>query len=128
VPGDGGEGSVVAVERALALLSAVSANGTAALIGGVSVYGGRGRVAGILLGVLTLQFLLGALALLSAPFWAAYLATGVLLLAFLVLELAQEQSPARLALERARIRWSAQAAGSAPGALPAAEEARAPDS
>jgi ribose transport system permease protein len=79
---------------------------TAALIGGVSVYGGRGRVAGILLGVFTLQFLLGALALLSAPFWAADLATGVLLLIFLLAELVQEQSPVRLALERARIRWS----------------------
>jgi ribose/xylose/arabinose/galactoside ABC-type transport system permease subunit len=80
---------------------------TAALIGGVSVYGGRGRVLGIILGVLTLQFLLGALALLSAPFWAADLATGVLLLIFLIVELAQEQSPARRALERARIRWLA---------------------
>jgi ribose/xylose/arabinose/galactoside ABC-type transport system permease subunit len=90
---------------------------TAALIGGVSVYGGRGRVLGIVLGVLTLQLLLGALALLSAPFWAADLATGVLLLVFLVVELAQEQSPARAALERARIRWSAQAGRD--GAVPA---------
>lgn len=73
---------------------------TAVLIGGVSLYGGRGRVLGIFVGVLTLQFLLSALALRSAPFWAADLATGILLLSFLVVELAQERSPARNAIER----------------------------
>ena len=73
---------------------------TAVLVGGVSLYGGRGRVLGILVGVLTLQFLLAALALESAPFWASDLATGSVLLAFLLIELAEEQSPARLALAR----------------------------
>jgi ribose transport system permease protein len=77
---------------------------TAALIGGVSLYGGRGSAIGIFLGVLTLQFLLAALALVSAPFWASDFATGALLLAFLVIELAGEHSPARAALVRARIR------------------------
>jgi ribose transport system permease protein len=91
---------------------------TAALIGGVSVYGGRGRVIGIVLGVLSLQFLLGALALRSAPFWASDLATGVLLLIFLVVELAQEQSPVRLALERARIRWSARTVADGASTVP----------
>jgi ribose transport system permease protein len=73
---------------------------TGVLVGGVSLYGGRGRVLGMFVGVLTLQFLLSALALLSAPFWAADLATGGLLLSFLVVELAHERSPARNALER----------------------------
>jgi ribose transport system permease protein len=73
---------------------------TGVLVGGVSLYGGRGRVLGMFVGVLTLQFLLSALALLSAPFWAADLATGGLLLSFLVVELAHERSPARSAIER----------------------------
>jgi ribose transport system permease protein len=73
---------------------------TAVLIGGTSLYGGRGKVLGIAVGVLTLQFLLAALALESAPFWAANLATGSVLLAFLVIELAAEQSPARQNLAR----------------------------
>jgi len=73
---------------------------TAVLVGGVSLYGGRGRVLGIFVGVLTLQFLLAALALKSAPFWAADLATGSVLIAFLLVELAEEQSPARRALAR----------------------------
>jgi ribose transport system permease protein len=78
------------------LFSAVAA----VLIGGVSLYGGRGKVLGIFVGVLTLQFLLAALALESAPFWAADLATGSVLLAFLLIELAAEESPARQALAR----------------------------
>ena len=78
------------------LLTAV----TAALIGGISLYGGRGRIAGVLVGVLTLQFLVSALGLLSAPFWAAGFAEGALLLFFLVVELAQTKSPLRQALER----------------------------
>jgi ribose transport system permease protein len=73
---------------------------TAVLIGGISLYGGRGRVLGIAVGVLTLQFLLAALALKSAPFWAADLARGSVLLCFLLVELAEEQSPARRALAR----------------------------
>jgi ribose/xylose/arabinose/galactoside ABC-type transport system permease subunit len=76
---------------------------TAVLIGGISLYGGRGRVLGIAVGVLTLQFLLAALALESAPFWAASLATGSLLLAFLLVELAAEQSPARRGLARLQL-------------------------
>ena len=75
---------------------------TAVLIGGVSLYGGRGRVVGIFAGVATLQFLLAALALKSAPFWAADLATGVVLLAFLIIELFNEDSVARTSLRRLR--------------------------
>jgi hypothetical protein len=85
------------------------------------------------LGVLSLQFLLAALALRSAPFWASDLATGVLLLIFLVVELAQEQSPVRLALERARIRWSARAVSDgaptiAEGAWPQSQSDPGPNS
>jgi ribose/xylose/arabinose/galactoside ABC-type transport system permease subunit len=76
---------------------------TAVLIGGVSLYGGRGRVVGIFAGVATLQFLLAALALKSAPFWAADLATGVVLLAFLIIELLNEESVARTSLRRLRL-------------------------
>jgi hypothetical protein len=42
----------------------------------------------------------------SAPFWAADLATGSVLLAFLLVELAEEQSPARRALARVLVTHS----------------------
>lgn len=87
---------------------------TAVLIGGVSLYGGRGRVLGVFVGVLTLQFLLSALALVSAPFWAADFATGVLLLLFVLIELAHERSPARSALERLLLARRQRARGSPP--------------
>lgn len=83
---------------------------TAALIGGVSLYGGRGSMLGIFIGVMTLQFLLSGLALEGAPFWAASLATGALLLGFLLIELVNERSPARAALRRLRARRTAPAA------------------
>jgi ribose transport system permease protein len=78
------------------LLTAV----TGALIGGISLYGGRGRIAGVFVGVLILQFLVSALGLESAPFWAAGFAEGTLLLVFLIVELAQTSSPLRRGLER----------------------------
>jgi ribose/xylose/arabinose/galactoside ABC-type transport system permease subunit len=74
---------------------------TAVLIGGVSLYGGRGRVSGVFFGVLTLEFLLAAFSFGGAPFWATNIAQGVLLLLFLVVELSQRSSPARAAIERA---------------------------
>jgi ribose/xylose/arabinose/galactoside ABC-type transport system permease subunit len=77
---------------------------TAILIGGISLYGGRGTAFGVFIGVLTLQFLLAALTLLSTPFWASDFATGALLLTFLIIELTAEQSPVRAALARAQIR------------------------
>ncbi|MGR3376568.1 ABC transporter permease [Salipiger abyssi] len=82
------------------LLAAV----TAALIGGVSLYGGRGSMLGVLIGVLTLQVLLSGLQLLGAPNWAANLATGVLLLAFLGVDLANGTSPVADALRRYSLR------------------------
>lgn len=82
------------------LLAAV----TACLIGGVSLYGGRGSMTGVFLGVLTLQTLLSGLQLLGAPNWAANLATGIILLTFLGVDLANGTSPASAAVHRYRIR------------------------
>lgn len=64
------------------LLSAV----TAALVGGVSLYGGRGDVFGVFIGVLTLQFLLAGLSLDGAADYVQEMATGALLFGFIVLE------------------------------------------
>ncbi|GKY87055.1 ABC transporter permease [Sinisalibacter aestuarii] len=77
---------------------------TAALIGGVSLYGGRGSMIGVFIGVLTLQFLLSGLQLLGAPNWAANLTTGLILLAFLGIDLAHGSSPVATALHRSRVR------------------------
>jgi ribose transport system permease protein len=86
----------------------------AALIGGVSLYGGRGSMANILLGVLTLQFLLSGLALQGAAFWAANLATGAVLLVAIVIDLSAEDSPARRALHRLRASRRSRTANAAP--------------
>jgi ribose transport system permease protein len=64
------------------LLSAV----TAALIGGVSLYGGKGDVLGIFVGMLTLQFLLTGLSSRGVAYYVQNMAVGGLLLAFLVFE------------------------------------------
>ncbi|WP_108259503.1 ABC transporter permease [Mangrovicoccus ximenensis] len=87
------------------LLAAV----TAALIGGVSLYGGRGSMIGVLIGVLTLQVLLSGLQLTGAPGWAANLATGLILLAFLGVDLVNGESPVAEALRRRSIRSRARA-------------------
>lgn len=76
---------------------------TAALIGGISLYGGRGSMSGIFVGVLTLQFLLSGLTLHGAAFWAASLATGAVLLVFLVLDIANGSSPIGQSLRRFHI-------------------------
>lgn len=60
---------------------------TAALVGGVSLYGGRGDVLGVAIGVLTLQFLLSGLSSRGAEFYVGSLATGALLLSVLLIEL-----------------------------------------
>jgi ribose/xylose/arabinose/galactoside ABC-type transport system permease subunit len=61
---------------------------TAALVGGVSLYGGRGTIIGIVIGALTLRFLITGIASRGAPFYVESLATGGLLLAVLIVELA----------------------------------------
>lgn len=82
------------------LLSAVAA----ALIGGVSVYGGRGNMMGVFLGVLTLQILLSGLQMLGTPNWTANLATGLVLLAFLTVDLTNGKTPIATGLHRLNIR------------------------
>ncbi|QXZ76550.1 ABC transporter permease (plasmid) [Rhizobium sp. AB2/73] len=82
------------------LLSAVAA----ALIGGVSVYGGRGNMLGVFLGVLTLQILLSGLQMLGTPNWTANLATGIVLLAFLTVDLTNGKTPIATGLHRLKIR------------------------
>ena len=60
---------------------------TAALIGGVSLLGGRGSVFGIAIGALTLRFINSGLSLEGAPFYILTLATGIVLIVAVVLEL-----------------------------------------
>jgi ribose transport system permease protein len=67
--------------------SVLLAGVTAALVGGVSLYGGRGDVLGVAVGVLTLQFLLSGLSSRGAEFYVGSLATGGLLLVVLLVEL-----------------------------------------
>lgn len=73
------------------LLSAV----TAALVGGVSLYGGRGTVFGIVVGALTLRFLIAGFSSRGAPTYIESVATGGLLLAVLVLEFLTESPQMR---------------------------------
>jgi ribose transport system permease protein len=87
---------------------------TAVLVGGVSLYGGRGSILGVFIGVLLLQGLLSALALLGAPFWASSTLTGGLLVAFALLDLAEADSPARHYVTRYRNRIRARRATPTP--------------
>jgi ribose/xylose/arabinose/galactoside ABC-type transport system permease subunit len=76
---------------------------TAALVGGVSLYGGRGTFVGIAVGVLTLRFLVTGIASRGAQFYVESLSTGGLLLAVLLVELATGRGGAlvrRLGYER----------------------------
>jgi len=68
---------------------------TAALIGGVSIAGGSGSVLGIAVGSLTLRFLISGLSLRAAPFYVLTLATGLLLLFVIALELLVDRPEAR---------------------------------
>ena len=64
---------------------------TAALVGGVSLYGGKGSFVGIAVGALTLRFLVLGISSRGAPFYVESLATGALLLAVLLVELVTER-------------------------------------
>jgi ribose/xylose/arabinose/galactoside ABC-type transport system permease subunit len=63
---------------------------TAALVGGISLYGGRGTMFGVAVGVLILRFLISGLASQGAPTYVEALATGILLLVVLVIEFLTE--------------------------------------
>ncbi len=64
---------------------------TAALIGGVSLLGGKGSVMGIAVGALTLRFISSGLSLGGTPFHVLTLATGAVLIVAVVLELVIER-------------------------------------
>jgi len=68
------------------LLSAV----TAALVGGISLYGGRGHVVGLVIGALALRFLISGFSSRGAPTYIESVATGGLLLAVLLVEFLTE--------------------------------------
>ena len=90
------------------LLSAV----TAALVGGVSLYGGRGHVVGIVIGGLTLRFLISGFSSRGAPTYIESVATGGLLIAVLLVEFLTESPQMRewrdrRALARAHARRTA---------------------
>ncbi len=77
---------------------------TAALIGGVSLLGGKGSVIGVAIGTLTLRFITSGLSLGGAPFYVLTLATGAVLIVVVVLELVVERPVVRAALRRRRAR------------------------
>jgi ribose/xylose/arabinose/galactoside ABC-type transport system permease subunit len=59
---------------------------TVALAGGISLYGGRGNVARVILGALTLRFLISGLDARGAQYYIESLATGALLLGVIAVE------------------------------------------
>lgn len=77
---------------------------TAALIGGVSLFGGKGTVIGIAIGTLTLRFIISGLSLEGAPFYVLTLATGVVLIVVVVLELVIDRPELRAFWRRWRMR------------------------
>jgi ribose/xylose/arabinose/galactoside ABC-type transport system permease subunit len=72
---------------------------TAALIGGVSLLGGRGTALGILVGVLTIRFISSGLSLQGLPFYVESLALGAVLLVVIVFDMLTQS-------ERIRTRWA----------------------
>ena len=74
---------------------------TAALVGGVSLYGGKGTMFGVAVGVLILRVLTAGIASRGAAVYVEYLATGVILLLVLIVEFTTE-SPQRKAWSERR--------------------------
>jgi ribose/xylose/arabinose/galactoside ABC-type transport system permease subunit len=98
------------------LLSAV----TAALVGGISLYGGRGHIFSLAIGVLTLRFLISGFSARGAPTYIESLATGLLLLGVLVVEFSTESPQVREWRERRALRRALTAPATAPPASPTA--------
>lgn len=73
---------------------------TAALVGGVSLYGGKGTMFGVVIGVLILRVLTAGIASRGAAVYVEYLATGVILLLVLVVEFTTESPQRRAWSER----------------------------
>jgi len=87
---------------------------TAALIGGVAISGGSGSVLGIAVGSLTLRFVIGGLSLRAEPFYVLTLATGLLLLFVIALELLVDRPEARQRLRDWRARHGKEASHAEP--------------
>jgi ribose/xylose/arabinose/galactoside ABC-type transport system permease subunit len=73
---------------------------TAALVGGVSLLGGRGGAIGVFVGVIIIRLISGGLSLRGLPFYVESLALGALLLVVIVIDLAGQS-------ERLSARWAA---------------------
>ena len=84
---------------------------TAALVGGVSLYGGRGTMFGVVIGVLILRTLTAGIASRGAAIYVEALATGMVLLTVLIVEFLTE-SPQRKAWSERRAFERQLAAGS----------------
>jgi ribose/xylose/arabinose/galactoside ABC-type transport system permease subunit len=93
-------GSAAAFSYENVLLSAV----TAALVGGISLYGGRGNVLGLVTGILTLRFLISGFSSRGAPTYIESLATGLLLLGVIVIEFLTESPQMADLRERRELR------------------------
>lgn len=74
---------------------------TAALVGGISLYGGKGTMFGVAIGTLTLNVLSAGIALKGAAIYVQDLATGMVLLIVLIVEFLTE-SPQRKAWSQRR--------------------------
>lgn len=59
---------------------------TACLLGGVTLSGGRGRLIGVAIGLMTIRFLVSGIAAIGAPFWLQNLAVGALLISVIAVE------------------------------------------
>jgi ribose/xylose/arabinose/galactoside ABC-type transport system permease subunit len=68
---------------------------TAALIGGVSLFGGKGTAFGVAIGALTIRAVVSGLSLGGSPFYVLTLATGVLLVLVIAIELLIDRNEAR---------------------------------
>lgn len=86
-----GVGSINPLSFRNLLLEAVAA----ALIGGVSLYGGRGTALGIAIGTFTLRFVRSGMNLGGRPFFAINMAIGLLLLFVVVLDLTSNKGGMR---------------------------------
>lgn len=90
-----GVGSINPLSFRSLLLQAVAA----ALIGGVSLYGGRGTALGIAIGTFTLRFVRSGMNLGGRPSYAIEMAIGLLLLFVVVLDLASNKGWIRRLLD-----------------------------
>jgi ribose transport system permease protein len=91
-------GSVNPISFNNVLLAAVGA----ALIGGVSLYGGRGTALGIAVGTLTLRFVISGMNLGGNKWFVINMAIGVLLLFVVALDLATSRGVFRRIMSSGR--------------------------